>query len=270
MRVVLNSEDGFKAQDAESVAEEAPGRGPSSETAVALMQLRVHDVIVAALEQRLPRARDLKPWEPDKLHARHIAMLTDRAGGATAKEIALKYKMHQVYVNRILTHPDSLIILGALQALNADKMSDVGARLQGYANEMLTGKMEIFRSTGDMRLKNSIATDILDRAGYGARQQVDLNQTMRFVMPAAVAAQVAGALDESQKIGEVDYRQYTGRRLDESRAALESGASVPLPVSQAELEQAESVTSASPGASPELSLALAEERESRLPQRRSA
>jgi hypothetical protein len=101
-------------------------------------------VILGALRQTLPRDRELSAWEPQKLHARHISMVCDRAAGLLPREIAAKYKMHQVYVNVILTHPDSLQILAALQALNADKLMDVNARLQGYANEMLSGQVEVF------------------------------------------------------------------------------------------------------------------------------
>jgi hypothetical protein len=274
MRVKLNSEDGFKCQDDELSEAQTPGAAEAvSQNSHSLMQLRVHDVICAALEQRLPRAREIQAWEPDKLKARHIAMLTDHSSGMTPKEIALKYKMHPTYVNVVLTHPDSVIVLGALAALKADKATDIGVRLQGYANEMLTGKMEIFRTTSDLRLKDRIASDILDRAGYGSRQQIDINATNRWIMPAAAAAEVSQALDESMKVAEVDYRQYTGRRLDEGRAALESGPAATSPVSQSVPEQPETVDNASLGASPEFSLdssspdlksALEDERESRL------
>lgn len=245
MRIELDSEDGmpFAAEETNQVPFVV--NGPSSVSTQAAQQ-RVQDVILAALQQTLPRGRPLQAWEPQKLHSRHISMVCDRAAGLLPKEIAAKYRMSQVYVNVILTHPDSLIILGAMQALNADKMTDINARLQGYANEMLTGQVEVFRTTLDKRLKVQIAQDVLDRAGYGPRQKIDLNASHRFVMPAAAAMAISSALDEDKRVATVDYTNFTGRKLGE--AALESGV---LSGPQVRSEQPEPVTSASPDASSE-------------------
>lgn len=277
MRIKLDSEDGFKAIDQDESPDESEVYSPEavSEHALSLAQQRVQDVIEAALSARIPRSRPLRPWDAQKLNARHIAMLCDKASGMSSKEIAERYKMSEVRVSAIVTHPDSIVVLSALLSLNADKQTDISARLQGYSHEMLTGKVEIFRETSDLRLKNAIATDILDRAGYGSRQQVDLNASMRFVMPLAQAAAVTQALDESNRVSAVDYRQFTGKKLGEqAQAALGSGASVSVPVSR----ESEPLTDdgASPEASqgssssPELRLALLEERESRAARRRTA
>jgi hypothetical protein len=249
MKIALDSEDGMplEAESDEFPAQKAfVYNGPSSESSAAA-QARVQDVILGALRQTLPRDRELSAWEPQKLHARHISMVCDRAAGLLPREIAAKYKMHQVYVNVILTHPDSLQILAALQALNADKLMDVNARLQGYANEMLTGQVEVFRTTQDKRLKVRIAQDVLDRAGYGPRQKIDINAAHRFVLPSAAAMGIASALQEDQRVADIDYSQYTGQR--DLVPALESGADLR---SQPRSEQPETVASASPDASSEL------------------
>jgi hypothetical protein len=276
-----NSEDGFGSPDelkdssGETPAQTQPVlagySGPSSESTQA-SKSRVHDVILAALHGSLPRGRELRPWEPDKLNARHIAMVCDRANGLTGKEIALKYRMSEAWVSVVLTHPDSIVMLGALMSLNADKQTDINARLQGYAHEMLQGKVDIFRTTKDNRLKDSIATDILDRAGYGARQKLDVDSTHRFVVPASAALAMSNALSESQRVATVDYTQHTGRKL--GQPALESGVQGSTPGFAQELEQLEVAVSASPDASPahsvELKLALEEEKESQTRHRRSA
>jgi hypothetical protein len=220
--------------------------GPSSASTSAA-QKRVQDVILDALHEKLPRNRDLKAWEPRKLNARHISMCCDRAAGATPAEIAAKYRLHSGYVHIILTHPDSLVVIGAIQSLNADKLTDVNARLQGYAHEMLTGAIEVFRTTADKRLKVAIAQDVLDRAGYGSRQKIDINAAHRFVLPAAAAMGISQALQEDRRVADIDYSQFTGRKLGQS--ALESGV---LASSQPGSEQPQAVASASPDASPEL------------------
>jgi hypothetical protein len=238
------------------VAVESTGTSIASHGAA---QARVQEVILAALQERLVRNRPLQAWEPQKLHARHIAMLCDRSAGMTPKEISERYKISQVYTNVILTHPDSLIILGAMMALNADKQTDIAARLQGYAHEMLTGKVEIFRTTGDKRLKDSIASDILDRAGYGSRQKLDLSATHRFVLPAAAAIGLTSALQESQR--EVDYSTYTQRRLGQGAAGLESGE---IQAAGDLSEQQDFSADASLSASPEPGLRLMDDSEERV------
>jgi hypothetical protein len=165
----------------------------------------------------------------------------------TAAELATKHRLHQVYVNVILTHPDSVQIIGAIQALNADKLTDINARLQGYAHEMLSMKVDIARTTADKRLKDAIATDLLDRAGYGARRQIDLSALHKFVMPQAQAALLTQALDEDNRVATVDYTQFTQRKLGEG--ALESAELDRRPLPEQQLP-----VSASPADSPDAPL----------------
>lgn len=247
MKVDLDPETGSReADEAESshAAADFVYSGPSLSSTAAAQQ-RVQEVVLAALRGSLPRNRPLQRWEPAKLSARHVSMCCDKASGMSSAEIAEKYRMGTGYVNVILTHPDSLYVIGAIQALNADKLTDINARLQGYAHEMLTKKVEIMRTTADKRLQDSIASDILDRAGYGARRQIDLNASLRFAMPAEQASLVSQALSEDNRVAVVDYRQFTGRKLNDA-GALESGAE---PSSR--LPEQQTVSSASPGTSPE-------------------
>lgn len=169
----------------------------------------------------------------------------------TVPEAEKEFNMTRVRIYSILKHPDAIKIMGALQAQAADKLSDVGARLQSYANEMLTTKMEVLRTTKNEGLKDKIASDILDRAGYGPRRQIDVNANAVFSFPASVAGALVGALKESDKIGEVDYRQFTGKNLSAPIISLESGAGdSSRPVDEIE-NLVHSANSASPVASPE-------------------
>lgn len=171
----------------------------------------------------------------------------------TVPEASAHFGMTTVRINTILHHPDALKIMAALQSQAADKLSDVGARLQGYANEMLSTKVEILRTTKNENLKDRIASDILDRAGYGPRQKIDINATNRFILPQKAAEGLTSALSESDRIGEIDYRQFTGKDLSAGGLKpnqLESGAGVssrPLEVP----EQPSMVGSASPPDSPD-------------------
>lgn len=224
--------------------------GPSFESESA--RKRVESLVVSALKGTLPRERELLPYEAQKLRPRHIAILMRIAAGMTVPEAAIEYRMTTVRINTILKHPDAVKIMAALQAQAADKLSDVGARLQAYSNEMLTMKMEIVRTTKNEGLKDKIASDILDRAGYGPRRQIDLNAKVGMTFPASVAGALVGALKESDRIAEVDYKQFTGKNLTAPVVTLESGAGESSRPMEGTENPDHSADSASPAASPEM------------------
>lgn len=241
MRIKFDTDDGQRILN--EAEESAPSRVDSSSLASPVSSFselgrqRVEELILLSMQGRLPRERALEVWEPQKLHARHIAMLLDRAGGCTPKELSMKFRMSQVHVNNILKHPDSQKILSAMQASAADKQTDVSSRLQGYANAMLDVKIELVRTTKDNRLKDSIASDLLDRAGYGPRRQIDVTAKGRFAVPVEMAMAMSGALAESDRVADIDYSQFTGKRLTNNAPALESGeAVVSTPISEGSIE----------------------------------
>lgn len=255
MKISFDREDGRRVSDGDEQKPAVPAHevgtlyGPSFESSSA--QKRVESLVVSALLGALPRERELLPHEAQKLRPRHIAIIMRIAAGMTVPEAEIEFNMTRVRIYSILKHPDSIKIMGALQAQAADKLSDVGARLQSYANEMLTTKMEVLRTTKNEGLKDKIASDILDRAGYGPRRQVDVNGNVGISFPAGVAHALVGALKESDKIGEVDYRQFTGKNLSAPVISLESGAGdSSRPVDETE-NLVHSANSASPVASPE-------------------
>lgn len=223
--------------------------GPSFESSSA--QKRVESLVLSALQGTLPRERELLPHEARKLRPRHIAIIMRISAGMTIPEAEIEYGMTRVRIYSILKHPDAIRIMAALHSQAADKLSDVGARLQSYANEMLTTQVEIVRSTKNEGLKSKIAADLLDRAGYGPRRQIDVAGTVGISFPASIAGALVGALKESDKIGEVDYRQFTGKSLSAPVASLESGAGVSSRPMEGTENSDHFADSASPVASPE-------------------
>jgi hypothetical protein len=251
VKIQFDKEDGRKIEtDASAPAHLTHSAFPPSfESAAA--KARVESLVLGALSGTLPRERALEPYEAQKLRPRHIAILMQIAAGMTVPEASEKYRMTTVRINTILKHPDSIKIMAALQSQAADKMSDVNARLQQYANEMLTTQVELVRTTKNEGLKSKIAADLLDRAGYGPRQKIDINATNRYILPAAAAAGLTTALNESDRIAEIDYRQFTAKNLSHEAKSLESGAGESArPIEVAEPHDFEAV-SASPAASPE-------------------
>lgn len=248
MIIKFDPDDGSRLT--EEATEVVSTAAPLPVTFSDLGRQRIESLLLEAMSGTMNPGRALAVWEPKKLHARHIAILMDRAAGRTTKELELKFRMTTVHINNILRHPYSLQLLSAMQAANADKMTDVSARLQGYANEMLNVKLEVLRTTKDNRLKDSIASDMLDRAGYGPRRQVDVNAGFRFALPQSMAEALGSALSESDKIGDVDYSQFTGKRLGSSATALEGVEAVDARPVDSVVAEPNQDTGASPGNSP--------------------
>lgn len=256
MNIRFDSEDGRRIQEqgTEHKPEPIPAHlasnpfGPSFDSSAA--KARVESLVLGALTGTLPRERELLPYEAQKLRPRHIVILMDIAGGMTVPEVSERRRMTTVRINTILKHPDAQKILAALQSQSADKLSDVNARLQQYANEMLSTQVELVRTTKNEGLKQKIAADLLDRAGYGPRQKIDINQTNRFIMPAAAASAMTGALLEADRVADLDYSSFTGKDLSNPGKSLESGAGESTRPMELSEQQDHEAISASPVASP--------------------
>lgn len=185
----------------------------------------VPGLVKAAMAGTLPGMRPLKPWESEKLSSLHVQMILDRASGYKPGELAQKYDMTPNRVSQILHHPAAEIIIGAILATLADRIIDPIERLKAYAHECIGVKVAIMRDpTTPRQLRNTVASDLLDRAGYGARQKIDVSKT---TAPAAeplsedTAQRLARGLEESRKVREMDYARFT-KTGEEGGGSVES------------------------------------------------
>lgn len=147
----------------------------------------------------------------DVLRPQHIQMCIDRAQGFTNTEIAEKYDYSQTMVSLILAHPDAQVIMGRFLGQVADECTDPIMRLQGYAHEAISVKMELMRGSKSEVLRDKVATDILDRAGYGARRKVEIT-TPKFeeaaVANSSLLSRLSMALEESATARELGFSQF--------------------------------------------------------------
>lgn len=172
--------------------------------------------IKGALNGTLVRGRPLDFGELKTLNPVHIAAIIDRAAGMRVEEIAEKYDWQEQWVRKMLRHPDAETIVGRILSSFADQAADPIARLQGYAHEAITTKVNIMRNSRSEVLRDRVASDLLNRAGYGARIMVDMNQTGGFNRVAEEQPQllhrIAEALDESNTAGaSADYSKYVNK-----------------------------------------------------------
>lgn len=174
---------------------------------------RIQEMIEKALAGQLPRDRDPHYWEPDKLSAPHIAMVLDRAAGYSIREIAERHEYTESRVSIILSTPDAQTILSTIMAVASERIIDVSERLKYLAPEALNVKVDIMRNATSMTLRDKAATDILDRAGYGARTKIDATVSHSLVMPAQAATGLAAALSEANRVGDLDYSTHLAKPL---------------------------------------------------------
>lgn len=211
---------------------------------------RVQTVILQALKGTLPR--DFQPGEglPQILTERQIALVMDYAYGMSTIDLAEKYGFHRVYVQRIVNHPDAITLSSVILGAKSDKMSDIASRIDSLAPEALTVRVGLMRSTGNDNLKDKIAADLLAAAGYGPRKKIetsgDIQHTHRFALPAQAATGLRDILEESKRIGTVDYSKHLhsaagereARQIASSRRGPEQPASDSLPGTSPSEEEA--------------------------------
>ena len=72
------------------------------------------ELFEAALHGELPRRRELKPWEPDKLSPRHLEMIMMRASGVAPGIIARFFDVDPSNVSIVVNHPDAKYLMGSI------------------------------------------------------------------------------------------------------------------------------------------------------------
>lgn len=250
MRISL--EDGQKLdQGEEAVETAASGTAPRSASEIARGD-RLIAVTTQVLAGEAPRGRELKTWEMQTLAPLHIQILFDRADGMRTKALAEKYGMAESRMSVILHHPDSEYFLGEVMGVTADRIADPIERMKSFAQEMINVKLDIIRDEETPRvLKNDIASDFLDRAGYGARKKLDVETKHSVMIPAAAAARLSDALDASRRVASVDYSTFLAPKLLEGTTQGASAGSAMTQGSQADLMPSGGHSSADNGASPD-------------------
>lgn len=104
---------------------------------------KINRMISMALAGALPRGRPLKPWEPDKLNARHISAIMLRAVGYQQNRIAELTGYSVPAVSVILNHPDSKALLAAILSEGAKQAIDISGQVKRDAPKMLKIVKEI-------------------------------------------------------------------------------------------------------------------------------
>jgi predicted transcriptional regulator len=165
----------------------------------------IEELFDAALAGFLPRSRDLKPWEPDKLNPRHLQVINLKAAGVSNKKIAEMLAISEPNVSVIVNHPDSQYILARIIAYAAENVVDVEARIKATAPLAHEKLVEILTTSPKQELVAKVAFGFLDRAGYGAVQKAEIKQSVSISVPKEEANLIRDAIREASQIQEADY-----------------------------------------------------------------
>jgi hypothetical protein len=236
--VVIDAETGFMAIPAEEKGAEAGSSLPVGLRSLAERQReaaeRILKLVKGACEGTLPLERELHKWEPAALNATHVSMCIDRALGFTVKEVAERHEYTPRQTGVVLAHPYSQLLISTMLSAAADKVQDVSSRLEALAPEALNTKVDLLRSTKSENLRDKIASDLLDRAGYGSRKKLDVNLGTGFAVPASLAATLGSVMDESKQVASLDYSRYISSSSESNStgrdSALQPSAGHTLPV----------------------------------------
>lgn len=223
-RIRLNPEDGFKSPDADlEDASQVSTTAPPLRSATAAAKQRILDTIAGALSGTLPKPETREgSFVLERLNETHIQMVLERAlTNQTYEELGARYGLHPMYIGVICRHPYAQQLIAQVTGAMADSVDDVQERIAATAAEALAIKIELMRTSQLDTVRDRIATDLLDRAGYGARRQVDISKTVNETRTVRVEAQqsshLARVLAESLCVAAVDYTQHLAARPSVSR-----------------------------------------------------
>lgn len=93
-------------------------------------------------------------------------MVALHLGGDRNWEIAEKLRLSENYVSIILNDPRAIYEIERMSERVADRTVDTSLRLKLYANEALDEIIEELRTCTNVKVRQTAAFGILDRAGY--------------------------------------------------------------------------------------------------------
>ena len=114
----------------------------------------------------LPEMTKSRPRAPEAWGPRHRLVVAMHLGGDKNKEIAKKICYHHNYISTILTDPRAVYEIERMASRVADQVIDTSLRIKLYSNDALDEIIEEIRSAKDVKVRQTAAFGILDRAGY--------------------------------------------------------------------------------------------------------
>jgi transposase len=161
----------------------------------------------------LPHMNGDKAWSPEKWTPRHRLIIALHLGGDTNKEIAEKMDLSEGRVSVILNDPRAVYEVERMSQRVADRTVDTGIRLKLYANEALDEIIEELRTCSNVKVRQSAAFGILDRAGYTPARRDEAEAPP--VLPSEVISRMEATTKELVEYKGI-YREVEPRQKEPS------------------------------------------------------
>lgn len=114
----------------------------------------------------LPELAGDKPWSPEKWSPRHRLIVALHLAGDKNTEICEKLKLSGSHVSLVLNDPRAAYEIQNMAQGVADRTVDTALRIKLYANEALDEIVEELRTAREVKVRQTAAFGLLDRAGY--------------------------------------------------------------------------------------------------------
>lgn len=177
-----------------------------------------------AMAGLLPRSRELKPWEPEKLNPRHLQILMLKATGLKNRVIARLLNIQEGNVSIVVNHPDSQLILAKMLASASKQVIDVEAKIQAAAPAITERLIGIAVNSKSEQVAAKVGFGLLDRAGYGAKQKIEAEHKHSLNVSPEHAHLLSAAIKEATEIEDADYVIVD---RDDDRGGLPPGGQAP-------------------------------------------
>lgn len=178
---------------------------PRETTAQAMVNPEIQALFELALEAKLPRNRELRSWEPQRLNERHLTMVMMRASGLKQRQIAEIVGCTDSNASIVLNHPDAEYLLSRLQAARFSIPHKYEERLQALNDAAVDAIEELLTDVEIPAARRAPAAfKLLGMNGYGREKPAETNVNIHLDATSAEMGLLARALRESRQIQEAE------------------------------------------------------------------
>jgi len=158
----------------------------------------------AALEGRLPRQRELKPYEPQTLNERHLAIVMARHAGFKQRQIAQVFGATETNISIIVNHPDAQYILARLSARRGGEETPIQRRLAELNEPALDAIEAVFdpELEIDPVKRANMGFKVLEANGHFRPKKVEHEHNVQLKGSEQHLGLLAAALQESRALPE--------------------------------------------------------------------
>lgn len=183
------------------------------------------DLIERCMLGTEPPGRELKSHEVAKFSAIHVQICLMRSAGFRLNDIATILGVGSQMVYNVSSHPYARKIIFAMMHRQGARVLDIRTKLTEFADILLDETFKLAIEETDLEKQSKVTFALLDRAGFGPRQTVDINKKSSTGSASEhTLSRLADALNESTQADRIAATFTSKPAPDESRVLGEDSA----------------------------------------------